>query len=464
MSFPEEKAPSKNIGRYMRYTALIFAARSLWSQSVLASYIYLLTDNSSEAVGNVTGLMGLAQVLMSVPSGILSDKYRRDTVLRASLFVGFTALTLIIIAVISDSFSLLCVGVSVYGAFYGLAYTAGEALLSDSIVSGERSKILTRKNQFMNAGTCLGPLTAIAMFYFLGNDWTVSDCSFVILAGQGLCIPAFFLLCSLSDDHSAKNEEDEEKDLLKDVTRDSTDTDTDNDNGTSARSSSTTTSSPYSRRVPLIIALSDLISGLASGMSIRFFPIFFLDNLDLSPITVQVLYVLSPLAIVFLSKQAQKISKKYGRCQITVFFKWIGISNMMLMILAYKHDLGTPLILTFYLLRTTTMNCTSALTKSQLYDYVKKKERGRFTVLESVNMFSWSGSAALGGVLVERIGIINNFIVTGSLQFVATIPLLFLFGLPSEVEQRDRRVSVGSNGLSKPLLDDDEEDIEGDKP
>ena len=66
--------------------------------------------------------------------------------------------------------------------------------------------------------------------------------------------------------------------------------------------------------------------------------------------------------------------------------------------------------------------------------------------------------------MVERIGVINNFIVTGSLQFVATIPLLLLFGLPSEVEQRDRRVSVGSNGLSKPLLDDDEEDIEGDKP
>lgn len=131
---------------------------------------------------------------------------------------------------------------------------------------------------------------------------------------------------------------------------------------------------------------------------------------------------------------------------------------MMLMILAYTRNWGTPLVLTFYLIRTTTMNCTSALTKSQLYDYVKKKERGRFTVLESVNMFSWSGSAAMGGFLVERIGIVDNFIVTGSLQFVATIPLLFLFSLPSEVEQRDRRISTTNSNLSKPLLDDDEAD------
>ena len=163
------KHQSPNISRYMRYTFLVFGARSLWSQSVLASYIYLLTSNSSVAVGNVTGLMGLCQVLMSIPSGILSDKYRRDTVLRFSLFVGFTALGIITTSVILDSFILLCIGVSIYGAFYGLAYTAGEALLSDSIISGERSKILTRKNQFMNAGTCLGPITAIVMFYFLGN-------------------------------------------------------------------------------------------------------------------------------------------------------------------------------------------------------------------------------------------------------------------------------------------------------
>ncbi|GMH50653.1 hypothetical protein TrRE_jg2300, partial [Triparma retinervis] len=47
-------------------------------------------------------------------------------------------------------------------------------------------------------------------------------------------------------------------------------------------------------------------------MSIRFFPIFFYDNLGLSPIVVQCLYILSPMIIIFLSRLARRISLKRG--------------------------------------------------------------------------------------------------------------------------------------------------------
>ena len=173
----------------------------------------------------------------------------------------------------------------------------------------------------MSAGTALGPTAAIAMFYYLGDDWNTRDCSVVILAGQAMCLPAFFMLCSLSDDKAVGGEEDRvewepdaEGDGLRDMAR-----------GSEMSEPSLTSKSdelnPYSRRVPVIIACSDLISGLASGMSIRFFPIFFLDNLSMSPITVQLQYLVSPLIIVWLSKRAQRLSKRLGRCQTTVFFK-----------------------------------------------------------------------------------------------------------------------------------------------
>ena len=149
MSTPSSPPPreSSNILTYFRYTFLVFGARSLWSQNVLASYIYLLTDGSTVAVGNVTGLMGLCQVLFSVPSGALSDAFRRDSVLRLSLVLGLASVALVSCAVLGEDFKLLCVGAGAYGAFYGASYTAGEALLSDSIEEGERSKILTRKIQ-----------------------------------------------------------------------------------------------------------------------------------------------------------------------------------------------------------------------------------------------------------------------------------------------------------------------------
>jgi MFS family permease len=312
-------------------------------------------------------------------------------------------------------------GVALFGAFYGLAYTAGEALLSDSIPDGGRSKILTKKTQYMSAGTCLGPAVAIVMFAILGNNWSVHDCMLVILAGQIIFIPALVMLWTLDDDKATLDEQQpvvgDDNSRLLDVTSEKQDHDESQQEKEEKEEEEDDDEPPaYSRRVPIIIATSDLISGLASGMSIRFFPIFFYENLSLSPITVQALYIISPLVIIYLSKAARKISTTKGRCETAVMFKWIGISSMAAMLLCYHYELNVYIVLFFYLLRTTTMNCNKALTTSQLYDHVPRSERGRFTVLESINMFSWSGSAAVGGVLVGKIGIVGNFIATGSLQ------------------------------------------------
>eukprot|EP00534_Pseudo-nitzschia_fraudulenta_P018119 CAMPEP_0201276764 /NCGR_PEP_ID=MMETSP0853-20130426/57173_1 /ASSEMBLY_ACC=CAM_ASM_000640 /TAXON_ID=183588 /ORGANISM="Pseudo-nitzschia fraudulenta, Strain WWA7" /LENGTH=86 /DNA_ID=CAMNT_0047584771 /DNA_START=39 /DNA_END=299 /DNA_ORIENTATION=+ len=55
-------------------------------------------------------------------------------------------------------------------------------------------------------------------------------------------------------------------------------------------------------------------------------------------------------------------------------------------------------------------------------------------------MVSWSGSAALGGILVDRFGILFNFCFTAGLQLVATGPLLLLsFYDRREEEEEDER-------------------------
>lgn len=84
------------------------------------------------------------------------------------------------------------------------------------------------------------------------------------------------------------------------------------------------------------------------------------------------------------------------------------------------------LICTLLVFRTAFMNSTSALTKSVLMDHVPNNERAKWSALESFNMFSWSGSAALGGILVDHHGILFNFCITASLQLVATLPHLLL--------------------------------------
>lgn len=171
------------------------------------------------------------------------------------------------------------------------------------------------------------------------------------------------------------------------------------------------------------------------GMSIRYFAIFLYDNLKIKPVHVQLLYMIAPLVQASLTKLGQTMAKTYGRCCITVIFKWIGITLMLAMIgmtrastaaIAREDDRIIAVICTLLVLRTAFMNSTSALTKSVLMDHVPKDERAKWGALESFNMFSWSGSAAIGGILVDYHGILFNFCITAALQLVATIPHLLL--------------------------------------
>ena len=162
-------------------------------------------------------------------------------------------------------------------------------------------------------------------------------------------------------------------------------------------------------------------------MSIRYFPIFFLSNLRLNPVIVQILFFSSVVCQIPLSIVAQRGAKRLGRCQMTVLFKWIGVLCFVSMILSYRYRLSNVLISFLWIGRTSLMNSCSALTKSIIMDAVPQCERGKWSALESVNMFSWSGSAFLGGILVGEEGIIFNFTITCAMQIIATIPLIQLF-------------------------------------
>lgn len=97
------------------------------------------------------------------------------------------------------------------------------------------------------------------------------------------------------------------------------------------------------------------------------------------------------------------------------------------MVLAYKATHNVVLVCILFVLRTGFMNATSPLTRSMLMDNVPSHERGKWSALESVNMFSWSGSAALGGVLVGLFGIVRLFAITAVIQLVSSLVVMMLF-------------------------------------
>jgi len=417
-ALPEVHSRNRNIDLILLYTLLIFVGRSMWSMAVLPSYIYLLRDGDSESVGLITCIMGISQLLMSFPAGALADVYGRDRVLKVSSVVGTAAVLATVLALRSNSFKLLAFALAAWGCFWGLAYTCVSALFADSIDDGDRSYWFTRRTVMIKFGNMAGPTGALVMFAVLGDEWNVEECAFVMTCGQILCMPAILILCFMTDNYSPLSDSNDE--------HGSTDEDAERNSNTPASSSKPCFCLSRERYIPAMVATADILSGIASGMSIRYFPIFFLDNMNLHPVVVQILFLLSPACQIPLSILAQRGAKRFGRCQITIAMKCVGVVLFVSMIVSYKVGLPAVVTCALWIGRTTCINSTSALTKSIIMDSVPQSERGKWSALESLNMFGWSGSAFIGGILVGREGILFNFSMTSFLQLVATLPLIFI--------------------------------------
>lgn len=439
---------SKNITPILIYTFIVFSARSLWNQSVISAYVYLLKSEDPKFVGALTGLMGISQLFTSFPAGYLADKYRRDFMLKIGSIVGFIAAVSTFFAARSENFILLGCALAIWGLFWGICNTTTTALFADSIPKGSRSYWFTQRSMIRSLGGSCGPIMALVMFLRLGDDWNTTQCATVICIGQMLSIPALALLCFMNDDYCINHEdnstpgtEDEtnhddnnERELDVDELADVEEASEGENNGHPGVMTSESVSQkniqciPSERVIPVLVALSDVLGGLASGMSIRYFPIFFLENLKLSPVNVQVIFIASTLCMTGMTRVSQWTGTKLGRIQATLIFKWTGVVLFFVMISCFDNGFPPLIICIIFVIRFSVMNAPGALTRSVLMDNVPRHERAKWSALESVTMFSWSGSAVIGGILVNWNGILFNFTCTAWFQLISTIPLVFVSG------------------------------------
>jgi len=470
----------RNVRNTLWFASFASAGRSLWSSSVLAVFIYKMTNDNAEAVGTLTSIRGVATLLASIPTGIIVDRYRRDIMLKIASVFGMVAIIIASTSSFLQNFHGLALALAMWGLFWGITNTALGALLADSTGEGEeRTQVFTQRKICETLGNAAGPIIACVMFAFLEDDWSSESCAAVLIAGQVMSIPAIMIMCffqdtasssaddndtacSSSDDSSNEEEEEQERttddsfsfsknyrefhkqirgddcSLACETVQTTASSTVASENIRQEDSSSKTTSEDEDdtnsrcirseRFIPIFVAMHDVTTGLASGMSISYFPVFFSDEtyMNLSPIIVQLLYVIAPMGNALLTYMARSLSLKYGRCHVAVAHKWIGISCMFGLIGAYTHNAPSYVVCMLYVIRTAFMNSTNALTKSLLMDSVPKAERGKWTALESVNQFSWCGSAMIGGFLVTLDGILFNFCITGVMQFCATVPLCIL--------------------------------------
>ncbi|KAJ0397119.1 hypothetical protein P43SY_009401 [Pythium insidiosum] len=467
-----------NVKNAYLVTFFLWAARSILFQQIISGYVFVLT-NSNKPVGVVKGIQGISQLIFSFPAGYMADKTRRDTILKVSGAIGLFSTLLTFVAVEQTSLTLLYVAFALWGLFAAFRDPAMEALFADSIPHGQRSFPFMIKYNISNLAMVLGPAMAMLLLLFYGDVWQIRELTGVLEFGTVLMAIAAVLLFRFNDDLALENEsvvttkdleaDDAKSPRRRSASRDSVhsnqplrtpsvvnndlefeydysddetaETATKKTNETSALldgqmrttgvQTPATTAVPLARfacfnstHVPYLIFASDFIISNGAGMTINFFPLFFKEEYGLSPIQVSTLFVLQPLLIMVLSYASQWSSQRFGRMPIIATTRALAL--LCLFFMAFAKPLGLQVVL--FLMRGGMMRCSQPLRRSILMDHVPREIRARWNALEGLSVFSWSGSAVLGGYLIDSYGYRMCFLIT---SFVYTLGVgLELFLLP----------------------------------
>ena len=422
-------------------------------------------------MGYVQGANGIAQLLTAFLAGYAADTFRRDRCLKVGALLGLVAAGVMVWALcpsLSPSPSSLsssveelpkvwkiAVAMMAFGIYTSSYNAALESLFADSVVTGVGNvMVYTTRYALQVASAGIGPLLSLLLFLKLGNTWTLSACREVLFGGLSLMLPGLCLMLFFDDDKALGSDSEA---LLHQCQHRHSHTTTggsensddaeeeEEENGEAGAATTVLLTTPQvllssnenSRALdflgistPLFVTLSilfaDILSALASGMTIKFFSLFFIEKSRFGPVAISALSTISPFGIATLSVGIQYLSKTLGRVQTNLMTRLVDIILLITMACITPSTTNTKIkaaLVTVHLLRTAFANCARPLVRSVLMEHVAKRHRGRVNAVDSVRSFSWSGSAALGGWLIEKYGYKSTFLMTAGIKMLAFLPL-----------------------------------------
>ncbi|MHA1865734.1 MAG: MFS transporter [Candidatus Heimdallarchaeaceae archaeon] len=424
MTFSEiVRKMNPNIKLAFGYSILQSFGRGIWMSNVLSAYIFFLTSESNKLLGWTSAATGITMTIFVLPSGFLADRFRRDILLRSAALAGLIGLLLIIIG---NNIVYVFVALSLWGLYQALTRPSLEALIADSLESGTRTKIYSWLHLARQISSAIGPFFNIFLFLVFGNEWELSILKNVMILGMSFSALSIILLFLFSDKKSLGKESESIPEELtqKEIKR----------NGVGLPLSA----EKAMKLIPILLVVSNVIIGFGAGMTIKFFPIFFLKQYELPPISVQIIMGLTAIFTGLSALLAQKYSLKKGRAEALFLFQLIA--TICLFVIAIYPPLY--ILIPIFIARGSLMNAGQPLSRSILMDVVNKKNRAKWNSLEAIawGLF-WNVSAVIGGYLVGDVEPYNfrlNFLVTGGIYILGLIPIIFLIPLVGKERIADK--------------------------
>jgi MFS family permease len=468
---------NRNVAVQLAFSTLTSLAYSLSQGSFLSNYMLLVGLQTTD-VGYLFATSGIVNLLLAFPLGHLADKLSREALLRAGALFSLAAQGCFAAALAQRSTPLLYAAAALNGVSAACTGPALSASFADSVPTGNRTLAFTFLYSGSLAAGGVGPAAAALFFYLRGNAWALPAVTTVMHAGNAVAAGATFLLFFIRDAQALGGESEG---VLAPV----------GSPGRAGRGGSSggaaealeeallpppaaagapapapapappgppADGAPALRlglghqrlrvcggctltvaHVPYLLFASDFIIAVGAGMTIAYFPLFFSQQEGLSPVALSLLFAAVPALIAAVGLLLVPLSQRCGRAPAALLANALGTLCLFALWLALR--LPTPVVCAFYLVRGGAMNGSAAIQRGLLMDVVPKRLRGRWSALEALTSFTWTGSALFGGWLVAGGSYTASFLYTAIIYAVA----LFVF-LPILPLTRGERVDGGGGG------------------
>ena len=441
-----------NVALNLLLCVLYGISDSLWGGTVIVAYLKRLGHNRNSPVGDVEAANGLASLLSALPVGYLADKIGRDKVIASGGALLFLTAVLHVsllewigsdddeAASKKDAFWLLAAVMALWGVGGGIVNGPAQALYADSTPAGSRSTYYVYLFACYTLASCVGPLVSILLFQTIGDEWDLYHLRIVLYVGLGFSLINAVLMMFFDDSKALDETESDngEEEMDPEQVFPQSFVQQQDSIATLDRSQEEKRIMAQRRRlIPYINFASQVIFGVASGMTVKFFPLFFKDEVGMTPSQVQLIYVIIPIAMVCCSGLGKILaSTGFGRVQSSLLLMVLGVSGLYVMVFCKSYlDVHPFVLVPVYVMRTSLMNAPYPLQESILMDYVPKHERARWKSLDSVASFGWCGSAALGGWLTDKYDYTFTFAITAIAQTMGILVYALLLPLVPRKEE-----------------------------
>lgn len=281
------------------------------------------------------------------------------------------------------AYILLIVAMCLWGLSGGVISGPIQALYADSIPTGERSRYYLYLSGCWLLSSCVGPAVAIAVFLTRSNDWTLGELRTVIFVGLSGELVVAFMLFLFRDSKALGRESDhiaslEDPDTMMDeAVKEKIENGHINAGGDrNSRDGKKKKRSIGVEMIPCITFFAGLVTAIGSGMTVKFFPLFFKNDCHMTPAGVQGVYFCAPISIFLFSVFGTKLAATgFGRVQTIMLCKLIGVSALFLMGFLKDYRDRWEIMVPIYLFRTGIMNSTYPMEESILMDFVPKERR-----------------------------------------------------------------------------------------